>query len=116
MAAQQSKQGRLPLPRWKWVHMRPSLPADDLEDLHFNHLLCFQCLNSHDLFRDTVQSILPVLLVVKIQGIQNDWEAQQYNQGASLDVGVWPSRVEKAQVLAQALSRGLCLVSCKGLP
>ncbi|CAL5219186.1 g972 [Coccomyxa viridis] len=34
--------------------MRPSLPADDLEDLHFNHLLCFQCLNSHDLFRDTV--------------------------------------------------------------
>ena len=65
MAAQQSKQGRLPLPRWKWVHMRPSLPADDLEDLHFNHLLCFQCLNSHDLFRDTVQSILPVLLVIQ---------------------------------------------------
>ena len=88
MAAQQSKHGRLPLPRWKWVHMRPSLPADDLEDLHFNHLLCFQCLNSHDLFRDTVESSQPPLLCS-----YSIWDAltDVYHLMTGISVGVWPS-------------------------
>ena len=51
---QDNKQGRVPLPGWKWVKMRPTMPPDDLIDVRYNHLLCFQCLNSHDLFRDTV--------------------------------------------------------------
>lgn len=58
-----SEQGRQPLPRWKWVKMRPSMPPDDIEDVQYHHLLCFQCLNSQDLFRDTVHvpsSSLPV--------------------------------------------------------
>ncbi len=57
-ASEKSKQGRQPLPRWKWVNMRPTMPPDDIDDIHFNHLLCFQCLQSHDLFRDTVRLAL----------------------------------------------------------
>ena len=93
----------MPLPGWKWVKMRPTMPPDDQIDVRYNHLLCFQCLNSHDLFRDTVYSpswarnFDPFCMLCI-------WRRVLIQTALSLSLeasaGFRPSQLEEAQVMA----------------